>query len=57
MPSRRIWVSDMHVFGAGNNSNGFNLLKYCYDVCLKSNIINLKDIQEVKEHALKLNVV
>jgi len=57
MPSRRIWVSDMHVFGAGNNSNGFNLLKYCYDVCLKSKIINLKDIQEVKEHALKLNVV
>ena len=57
MPARRIWVSDMYVFGAGPNSNGFNLLKECYDLCTKHKIINLKDIEEVKEYALKLNQV
>ena len=57
MPERRIWVSDMHVFGAGRNDNAFNLLKYCYDMCTKHKIINLQDVSEVKEHALKLNVV
>ena len=57
MPARRIWVSDMYVFGAGANSNGFNLLKECYDLCTKHKIINLKDIEEVKEYALKLNQV
>ena len=57
MPARRIWVSDMHVFGAGRNDNAFNLLKYCYDMCTKHKIINLQDVSEVKEHALKLNVV
>ena len=57
MPPRRIWVSDMYVFGAGNNSSGFNLIKECYDLCTQNKIINLKDIEEVKEHALKLNTV
>ena len=57
MPARRIWVSDMYVFGAGNNASGFNLLKECYDTCTKNKIINLKDIEEVKKYALKLNVV
>jgi hypothetical protein len=57
MPPRRIWVSDMKVFGAGDNSSGYNLLKECFDVCTKNRIINLKDIDEVKEHALKLNRV
>tara|TARA_Y100000361_G_scaffold49121_1_gene42682 strand:+ start:4149 stop:5561 length:1413 start_codon:yes stop_codon:yes gene_type:complete len=57
MPPRRIWVSDMKVFGIGRNSNGYNLLKDCYDICTANRIINLKDIDEVKEHALKLNVV
>jgi len=57
MPERRIWVSDMHVFGAGNNSSGYNLLKECYDLCTQNKIINLKNIDEVKEHAYKLNVV
>lgn len=59
MPARRIWVSDMHVFGsgAGSSSHGYNLIKYCYDVCTKNQIINLKDMDEVKEHALKLNVI
>lgn len=56
MPARRIWVSDMHVFGKGNDS-GINLVKYCLDMCTKHKIINLKDVEEVKEHALKLNVV
>jgi hypothetical protein len=57
MPERRIWVSDMHVFGAsGSASNGFNLFKECLNICTQNNIINLKDIDEVKEHALKLNM-
>ena len=56
MPARRIWVSDMHVFGRGNDT-GINLVKYCYEMCTKHRIINLKDVDEVKEHALKLNVV
>jgi hypothetical protein len=59
MPARRIWVSDMYVFGSSHNgsSSGFNLLKECYDICTQNKIINLKDIEEVKEHALKLNTV
>lgn len=57
MPERRIWVSDMKVFGIGRNSSGYNLLKECYDLCTSNKIINLKNIDEVKEHALKLNVV
>lgn len=57
MPARRIWVSDMYVFGIGANSNGYNLLKECYDLCTQHKIINLKDIEEVKEYALKLNQV
>jgi len=56
-PERRIWVSDMHVFGVGTHSSGFNLIKECYDICTKNKIINLKDVEEVKEHALKLSVV
>tara|TARA_R100001463_G_scaffold38265_8_gene82123 strand:- start:6140 stop:7564 length:1425 start_codon:yes stop_codon:yes gene_type:complete len=55
MPARRIWVSDMYVFGAHGDTSGFNLLKECYDLCTKNKIINLKDIDEVKEYALKLN--
>ena len=57
MPARRIWVSDMKVFGATGNTSGFNLLKECYDICTSNKIINLKDIDEVKEYALKLNEV
>ena len=55
MPARRIWVSDMYVFGATGDTSGFNLLKECYDLCTKNKIINLKNIDEVKEYALKLN--
>ena len=55
MPARRIWVSDMYVFGATGDTSGFNLLKECYDICTKHKIINLKNIDEVKEYALKLN--
>jgi hypothetical protein len=47
----------MKVFGAGQNSSGYNLLRECYDICTQNKIINLKDMDEVKEHALKLNVV
>ena len=58
MPERRIWVSDMQVFGSNHgDSAGFNLLKDCYNICTANKIINLKDIEEVKEHALKLNQV
>lgn len=57
MPARRIWVSDMKVFGATGNTSGFNLLKECYDICTSNKIINLRDIDEVKEYALKLNEV
>lgn len=58
MPERRIWVSDMKVFGSNRgDSAGFNLLKDCYNICTANRIINLKDIEEVKEHALKLNQV
>lgn len=55
MPARRIWVSDMQVFGASGDTSGFNLLKECYDICTANKIINLKNIDEVKEYALKLN--
>ena len=57
MPARRIWVSDMYVFGTGSHSSGYNLIKECYEICTRNKIINLKDIDEVKEHALKLNQV
>jgi hypothetical protein len=56
-PARRIWVSDMKVFGKNDSSIGYNLLKDCIDICRKAQIINLKDVEEVKEHALKLSVL
>jgi len=56
-PARRIWVSDMAVFGAHGDTNGFNLMADVNKLVRKYNIINLKNIEEVKEHALKLNVV
>ena len=56
MPARRIWVSDMHVFGAHGDTAGFNLLADVNNLVKKYNIINLKDIEEVKEHGLKLNM-
>ena len=57
MPERRIWVSDMHVFGGSGNTTGFNLVKDVMQTCTRNKIINLKDIDEVKEHAYKLNVL
>ncbi len=56
-PARRIWVSDMHVFGAHGHTAGFNLMADVNKLVRKYNIVNLKNIEEVKEHALKLNVV
>tara|TARA_R110002074_G_scaffold123462_4_gene258952 strand:+ start:3255 stop:4682 length:1428 start_codon:yes stop_codon:yes gene_type:complete len=56
-PAKRIWVSDMHVFGAHGDTAGFNLMADVNKIVRKYNIINLKNIEEVKEHALKLNVV
>jgi len=57
-PPRRIWVSDMHVFGIhGKNSSGMNLMRDVLQICTSNKIINLKDIDEVKEHAIKLNMV
>ncbi len=55
-PARRIWVSDMHVFGAHGDTAGFNLMADVNNLVKKYNIINLKDIEEVKEHGLKLNM-
>ncbi len=57
MPERRIWVSDMYIFGAYGDTSGFNLMKDVHDTCIQNKIINLKDIDEVKEHAIKLNIV
>ena len=57
MPERRIWVSDMKVFGGYGDTSGFNLITDIYRLCTSNRIINLKDIDEVKEHAIKLNVV
>ena len=57
MPERRIWVSDMQVFGAYGDSSGFNLMKDVLNICTRNKIINLQDIDEVKEHAIKLNVL
>jgi hypothetical protein len=55
-PARRIWVSDMHVFGAHGDTSGFNLMADVNKLVRKYNIVNLKDIEEVKEHGLKLNM-
>jgi hypothetical protein len=55
-PARRIWVSDMHVFGAHGDTAGFNLMADVNNLVRKYNIINLKNIDEVKEHGLKLNM-
>jgi hypothetical protein len=54
---RRIWVSDMKVFGAHGDTAGYNLMRDVQQTCLQNGIINLKDIEEVKEHAIKLNIV
>jgi hypothetical protein len=55
-PAKRIWVSDMHVFGAKGDVSGFNLMADVNKLVKKYNIINLKNIEEVKEHGLKLNM-
>lgn len=55
-PARRLWVSDMHVFGGHGETNGFNLMADVNNLVRKYNIINLKNIEEVKEHGLKLNM-
>jgi hypothetical protein len=55
-PAKRIWVSDMHVFGGRGDVSGFNLMADVNKLVRKYNIINLKNIEEVKEHGLKLNM-
>jgi len=55
-PAKRLWVSDMHVFGAHGDTAGFNLMAEVNTLVRKYNIINLKNIEEVKEHGLKLNM-
>jgi hypothetical protein len=47
----------MHVFGGSGNTTGFNLIKDVINTCTRNKIINLKNIEEVKEHAYKLNVL
>ena len=54
--AKRIWVSDMHVFGATGDISGINLMSDVSKSIKKYNIINLKNIEEVKEHGLKLNM-
>jgi hypothetical protein len=53
-PPKRIWVSDMYVFGL-HNSNSNNLLKDCIEQCKRSGITRLADVDEVKEFAYQLN--
>lgn len=57
MPERRIWVSDMQVFGASGDTSGANLMRDVLNTCTRNKIINLKNVNEVKEHAYKLNVL
>jgi hypothetical protein len=54
MPPKRIWVSDMYVFGLGNN-NEINLLQECQQIMRQNGITRLADIDEVKRFALELN--
>ena len=54
MPAKRIWVSDMYVFGRSHAHTG-NLLKECKEIMKINNIIRLADIDDVKAFALKLN--
>ena len=51
---KRIWVSDMYVFGKDNTSTG-NLLQECHQIMKQSGIARLADIDEVKRFALELN--
>lgn len=53
-PPKRIWVSDMYVFGL-HNQNSENLLKDCIEICKRSGITRLANIDEVKQFALQLN--
>ena len=53
-PPKRIWVSDMYVFGK-HNSNSNNLLLDCIEQCKRSGITRLADIDEVKQFAYQLN--
>jgi hypothetical protein len=55
-PAKRIWVSDMHVFGGSGDVSGFNLMADVSNYVKKYKIINLKNVEEVKEHGLKLNM-
>ena len=51
---KRIWVSDMYVFGMHNQNTG-NLLQECHQIMKQSGITRLADIDEVKRFALELN--
>ena len=51
---KRIWVSDMYVFGICN-SNDKNLLQECHQIMMRNGIIRLANITEVKRFALELN--
>ena len=51
---KRIWVSDMYVFGK-YNSNSNNLLQECKQIMNQNGIFRLADIDEVKRFALEIN--
>jgi len=54
MPSKRIWVSDMFVFGMGNSSQ-INLIQECAQIMKQNGIIRLANINQVKKFALDIN--
>ena len=51
---KRIWVSDMYVFGK-YNSNARNLLQECKQIMRQNGIFRLADIDDVKRFALEIN--
>ena len=52
--SKRIWVSDMYVFGKAGSNSG-NLFKECQEILRVNNITRLADIDDVKAFALQIN--
>lgn len=56
MPSKRLWVSDMMVFGR-HYSNSHQLFKECVDTMNRYKITRVANIEEVKKFVLELNKV
>ncbi len=56
MPAKRLWVSDMMVFGR-HYSNSDELFKECVDTMNRYKIKRVANIEEVKKFVLELNKV